>query len=130
VVTEPAQDQPVRETVLIVDDYEPFRISVRQLLESDGFVVVGEAADGASAITAAKELGPQIVLLDVQLPDIDGFEVARRMGAYQGGPAIILTSIREASDYRTRLPATPAHGFIAKTELSGARIAALLGNGR
>jgi DNA-binding NarL/FixJ family response regulator len=117
-------------TVLIVDDYEPFRFSVRQLLESEGFLVVGEAADGASAITAARELGPEIVLLDVQLPDIDGFEVARRMTAAPEAPVIILTSIREASDYRTRLPATPARGFISKTELSGARIAALVGNGR
>jgi CheY-like chemotaxis protein len=117
----------MRATVLIVDDYEPFRLSARQLLESEGFVVVGEAVDGASAITAARELDPEVVLLDVQLPDIDGFEVARRLAAEPEAPVIILTSVREASDYRSRLPGTPARGFIAKTELSGAKIATLLG---
>jgi CheY-like chemotaxis protein len=116
----------MRGTVLIVDDYKPFRLSARRLLEAEGFVVVGEAADGDSAVNAAKELDPEIVLLDVQLPDIDGFEVARRLAAEPKTPVIILTSIREASDYRGRLPGTPAQGFIAKTELSGARIAALL----
>jgi DNA-binding NarL/FixJ family response regulator len=129
VVAACADDDRVGATVLIVDDYLLFRRSARQMLEAGGFVVVGEAADGASAISAVRDLHPDVVLLDIQLPDIDGFEVARRVAAEPDAPAVILTSIRDASDYRERLPGTPARGFIAKTELSETRIAALLGSG-
>ena len=62
-------------TILIVDDHPSFRASARVVLESDGFSVVGEAADGASALEECCRLRPQVVLLDVQLPDIDGFDV-------------------------------------------------------
>ncbi|MDP8929141.1 MAG: response regulator transcription factor [Actinomycetota bacterium] len=114
--------------ILIVDDYALFRRSARQMLEAGGFVVVGEAADGASALTAVRELHPEVVLLDVQLPDFDGFEVARRLALEPDAPLVILTSVRDASDYRSRLREAPAQGFIAKTDLSQARITALLGS--
>ncbi|MDP8931776.1 MAG: response regulator transcription factor [Actinomycetota bacterium] len=115
--------------ILIVDDYTLFRRSARQMLEAGGFIVVGEAADGASALAAVRELRPEVVLLDVQLPDFDGFEVARRLALQPDAPLVILTSVRDASDYRGRLPEAPAQGFIAKTDLSQASITALLESG-
>ena len=113
-------------TILVVDDHPTFRATARALLEAEGFVVVGEAADGESALTAIGRLAPEIVLLDVQLPDIDGFEVAARAAGLDAVPQIVLTSSREASEYGPRLAAARALGFIAKDELSGAAIRALL----
>src|SRR5258705_6941805 len=84
--------------VLIVDDHPSFRANARALLEAEGFEVVGEAEDGASALRAAAELSPELVLLDVQLPDLDGFEVARRL-TENGGPAVVLVSSRDGSDF-------------------------------
>lgn len=111
--------------MLIVDDHPSFRHSARQLLESDGWEVVGDVADGRSALAAARELHPDLVLLDVQLPDLDGFEVARRLrnGA---GPDVILTSSRDACDYGTLAADSGALGFVAKAELSGDALEALL----
>ncbi len=114
-------------SVLIVDDHPSFRLSARRMLEADGYSVVGEAADGAAAIEAVRELDPDLVLLDVQLPDIDGFEVAERLRARNGGPAIVLTSTREHSDFGEKIAASPVRGFVTKGELSGEAIAALLG---
>jgi two-component system nitrate/nitrite response regulator NarL len=110
-------------TVLIVDDHEGFRQVARALLEADGVEVVGEAADGESAITEAERLRPQLV---VQLPDIDGFEVAVRLGQARYPPAVVLTSSYAASSYRRRLAQSPACAFIPKGELSGEALAALL----
>ena len=116
-------------TVLIVDDHPSFRSTARALLEAEGYEVVGEAEDGLSAITAVRELHPQLVLLDVQLPDIDGFEVASRLrDALDGAaPAIVLTSSRDASDFGPLVADCGARGFVPKGELSGAALAALLG---
>jgi DNA-binding NarL/FixJ family response regulator len=113
-------------TVLIVDDHPGFRAAARRLLELEGYVVVGEAADGVTAIDAARALRPDFVLLDVQLPDIDGFEVAERMCEDHDKPAVVLTSSREASDYGPCLDRTPAAGFLPKAELSAAGIADIL----
>ncbi|MFZ0976407.1 MAG: response regulator [Solirubrobacteraceae bacterium] len=112
-------------SVLIVDDHAEFRRMVRELLEAEGFEVIGEAADGESALVAAARLQPRLVLLDVQLPDLDGFEVAARLAVGSDPPAVILTSTRSANSYRGRLANTPALGFIAKSELSGEALAAL-----
>src|SRR5207249_10859 len=87
-------------TVLIVDDHPSLRVTARALLEAEGFDVVGEAEDGAGALAAARRLRPDVVLLDVQLPDIDGFEVAARLASNGGRPAIVLTSSRDASESR------------------------------
>ena len=114
-----------RVNVLIVDDHPSFRANARALLEAEGFAVVGEAEDGASAIRAAAELAPNLVLLDVQLPDIDGFEVARRL-TDAGGPAVILVSSRDGSDFGPLVERSGARGFIPKAELSGAALSALL----
>jgi DNA-binding NarL/FixJ family response regulator len=113
-------------TVLIVDDHEPFRVRARTLLEAEGFEVVGEAADGESALEASQRLRPEIVLLDVQLPGADGFAVAERLAAESHPPTVVLISSRAAETYRRRLQASPARGFIAKAELSGACLASLL----
>lgn len=119
-------DLLVRPTVVIVDDHAGFRSSARALLEAEGFDVVGEAVDGMSALTVIGRLHPRVVLLDVQLPDIDGFEVAERLAGAGDPPAVVLVSTRGASAYRRRLARTPARGFIAKSELSGDALAALV----
>ena len=113
-------------TVLIVDDHPSFRASARMLLESEGFKVIGEAEDGASALRAVEELRPDVVLLDVQLPDIDGIEVAARLSENGSGPAIVLTSSRDLADLGLVRERSPVRGFIPKAELSGAALEALL----
>jgi DNA-binding NarL/FixJ family response regulator len=107
------------QSVLIVDDHAGFRASARRLLECEGFEVVGEAHDAASAIEAVRELGPDIVLLDVQLPDLNGVEAAERMSGTNGRPAIVLTSSRDVSYLTGALAESSARGFIPKSELSG-----------
>jgi DNA-binding NarL/FixJ family response regulator len=116
----------VRKTVLIVDDHPSFRTSARRMLETDGYEVVGEVADGGSAIDAVRELHPDVVLLDIRLPDVDGFQVAERLAANAAAPAIVLTSSRDRSDFGYEIEASPAHGFIPKSELSAAAIALLI----
>jgi DNA-binding NarL/FixJ family response regulator len=120
-------DGRVERTVLIVDDHPGFRSAARALLEADGFEVVGEAADGESGLAAAERLRPGLVLLDIQLPDLDGFTVAEHLASSQSPPAVVLVSSRDSSAYRRRLADSPACGFVAKSDLSGAAIAALVG---
>jgi DNA-binding NarL/FixJ family response regulator len=115
----------VRRTVLIVDDHAPFRRAVRELLAAAGYEVVGDAADGRTGVTEALRLKPALVLLDVQLPDIDGFEVARQLAAAGHAGAMILVSGRSAA-YR-RVAESPVVGFIAKDELTADALAGLLG---
>ena len=105
--------------VLIVDDHAPFRSLARRLLVAGGFSVVGEAADGAGALSAARDLAPDVVLLDVQLPDLDGFAVAEALARGQSVPIVVLVSSRALVDYGHRVDASGARGFIAKAELSG-----------
>ena len=112
-------------TVLIVDDHAEFRRTARALLEAEGFEVVGEAADGESAILEARRLQPRLVLLDIQLPDLDGFQLAARLAAAREPPTVVLTSSRGASSYRRRL-AQSSLAFIPKSELSGEALAALV----
>ena len=113
--------------MLLVDDHADFRASARTLLEAGGFAVVGEAADGRDALAAAARLRPAVVLLDIQLPDLDGFAVAERIAAGPDPPAVVLISGRDPRVYGPRLTAAPTRGFIAKGELSGAALAALVG---
>jgi two-component system response regulator EvgA len=112
--------------VLIVDDHAGFRAQARALLEAAGFDVLGEAGDGAAALAAAPALGADVVLLDVQLPDMDGFEVASRLRSAGAGPAIVLTSSCDASDFGSLIGECGAVGFIAKCDLSGERLRELL----
>jgi DNA-binding NarL/FixJ family response regulator len=113
-------------TILIVDDHAAFRFEARQLLEAEGFVVVGEAGSGRSAIAAAYELRPDVALVDIGLPDVDGLAVARQLSGYDGGPLVVLTSSRDEAAYGPRIAATPAAGFVPKDRLSGAAIRALI----
>jgi DNA-binding NarL/FixJ family response regulator len=96
------------------------------MLSSEGFEVAGEAADGASALAQVQELHPDVVLMDVQLPDIDGIEISHRLAATGHPPVMILTSSRDAADYGARLTGSPAAGFLPKEELSGAALARLV----
>jgi DNA-binding NarL/FixJ family response regulator len=113
-------------TVLIVDDHPSFRASARIVLESEGFDVVGEAEDGASAITQCCRLRPQVVLLDVQLPDTDGFDVCAQLIAQDASQKVILTSSRDSSDFGPLVHTSGARGFVPKAELSGERVQELL----
>ena len=112
------------EAILIVDDHDGFRRFARGMLEAAGFTVT-EAATGAEATQAVRTSRPGLVLLDIGLPDFDGFEVARRLAAAPAGdpaPVVELTSTREARDYGARIAASPAAGFLPKDELSGAAL--------
>jgi len=126
-------DRPMPDTesvgrrVLIVDDHEPFRALARDLLQLAGFQVVGEAADARSALSECERLRPSIVLLDIGLPDSDGFTVAAQLAEHEDAPAVVLTSSRDAGAYRRRLAESSARGFIAKAELSGDTLTAVLG---
>jgi DNA-binding NarL/FixJ family response regulator len=118
---------PIR--VLIVDDHAPFRALARQLLTADGFDIVGEASDGAEAISTARDLRPDVVLVDVQLPGVDGFGVAEALASAPPAPRIVLISSRARDDYGRRVTESVADGFIAKADLSGDALLLALGNG-
>src|SRR5690349_18856573 len=112
--------------VLVVDDHPSFRRCARAMLEAEGFEVVGEAADGEGALARAAELAPDLVVLDVQLPDLDGFEVAAKLLADAPDLAIVLVSSREAKDYGPLIERSGVRGFIFKADLSGAALERLL----
>lgn len=117
--------------VIIVDDHPSFRSMAARLLTKGGFSVIAEAADGATALSSIQELGPDLVLLDVQLPDIDGFQVADALAAAARAgralpPSVVLMSSRASTDYGPRVAAAPVLGFIAKADLSGPAVRALL----
>jgi DNA-binding NarL/FixJ family response regulator len=112
--------------VLIVDDHSVFRSRARMLLESAGFDVVGEAVDAASALAESRRLEPDVVLLDVQLPDGDGFEVADELSHNVHAPQVVLISSRAAGDFGSRLALAHASGFIYKPDLSRASLEACL----
>jgi CheY-like chemotaxis protein len=114
--------------ILVVDDHDGFRAFARKMLELAGFTVA-EAASGAEATAAARRIRPRLVLLDIQLPDFDGFEVARRLAGQEDSPVIVLTSTREASDYGGRIAASAAAGFLPKDQLSGAALLRFLAEG-
>ncbi len=114
--------------LLIVDDDAPIRRFARQLLEGEGFAVVGEAADGAGALSEVAALRPQVVLLDLQLPDVSGLQVAHRITAGGGqGPAVVLTSTHDGTEFAGLTSESGARGFVEKTELSGAALHRLVG---
>jgi DNA-binding NarL/FixJ family response regulator len=114
-------------TALIVDDHPSFRASARAMLEAEGFDVLGELADGASAVEAVIALDPDVVLLDVQLPDMSGFDVCAELECCESRTGeVILVSSRDLSDYGELVERSCACGFVPKGELSGDVIAALL----
>ena len=118
----------MRPRLLIVDDHDGFRSVARAMLEREGFDVVGEAVDGRTAVAAVSDLAPGIVLLDVHLPDVDGFAVSERLARLARPPVVVLISSRPINDLRQRVEASPVAGFMTKDELSGAALSAILGS--
>jgi DNA-binding NarL/FixJ family response regulator len=114
------------QTILIIDDNAGFRRQARAVLEADGLSVVGEADDGASGLAAARTLRPDFVLLDIGLPDIEGFEVASQLAGDERPPLVVLTSSRAATEYGPRLTGSQVLGFVPKDELSGQTILSML----
>ena len=113
-------------TVLIVDDHEGFRARARRVLEGAGYTVLDDAVDGGAGVAAAIEASPDLVLLDVQLPDIDGFEVTRQLRQAGNSSEVVLTSSRDSSDFGSLIESSDARGFVPKAELSAESLAALL----
>ena len=120
------RDRPPSWTALIVDDHAGFRAAARALLETAGFRVLGEASSGEAALEGVRRLAPQLVLLDIVLPGLDGFAVCAELSARDDPPIVVLTSSRPVTAYRRRLATSSARGFIAKDELSAEAISALL----
>ncbi|HEV2769751.1 MAG TPA: response regulator transcription factor [Solirubrobacteraceae bacterium] len=116
----------MRSTILIVDDHPTFRSTARQLLESDGFDVIGEVPDGSAALSAERTLRPDVVLVDVRLPDTDGFAVAQRMTAHGDAPAVVVCSSSDDPLYPGRARSSGARGFLAKHDLCGPALSLLL----
>lgn len=121
----PAHNEPVSRTVLIVDDHAAFRSLARQVLQADGYQVVGEATDGQTALSAAGSLQPDVVLLDVCLPDMDGFQVAGDL-ADRCSAAVVVTSSSDDPLYPDRATSSGARGFVAKHDVCGAALDRLL----
>ena len=115
----------MRPRIVIVDDDPAFLTMVRLLLESEGFVVVGEALNGLEGVAAAAELQPDLVLVDVNLPDIDGFQVVERLLG-EGSPPVVLTSSRGAGDFGSLIEASRARAFITKADITGEALARFL----
>jgi DNA-binding NarL/FixJ family response regulator len=113
-------------SVLLVDDHAPFRRLARSLLQAAGFEVVGEAPDGEAALAEAERLHPEVVLLDVQLPGMDGFAVARHLAHLTRPPKVVLVSSRQACDYGPQVEGSSASGFITKDQLTGSALEALI----
>jgi len=120
-------DLYVPTSVLIVDDHAGFRARVRKMLGSAGYHVIGEAADGAGGVGEARRLRPGVVLLDVQLPDTTGFEVARMLLADPSPPVVVLVSSREAVDYGGLIERSGAAGFLTKSDLTARSLSVLIG---
>ena len=119
-------DQSVPGGVLIVDDNARFRVRARRSLEADGYTVVAEAEDGASALEAERRHRPDVVLLDIGLPDISGLDVAERLTRLRDPPAVVLTSTHDVADFGDRVARCGARGFVPKAALSGEALAAVL----
>ena len=116
----------VRLRCLIVDDNEAFLASASRLLESQGARVVGCATSSAEAIGLAATLSPSVVLVDVQLGDEDGLELARRLSAQPAAPPVVLVSTRSADELHELLGDSAAIGFLAKKALSAEALVELL----
>ena len=112
--------------MLIVDDHAGFRSQARRLLEWEGYRVVGEAADSASALEAARELRPELALVDVHLPDADGFVLTSWLQALPHPPAVVLTSSRDGAELEPCISESAARGFVPKSDLSRDAIEELL----
>jgi two-component system response regulator EvgA len=120
------QNAGMSRSVVIVDDHPSFRLAARMLLEDDGYTVIGEADDGRSGVDTVVGLAPDVVLLDVNLPDVDGLEVARRLTGESAPGRIVVVSSRDAADFGGLVEASGARGFICKGDLTPAALEAVL----
>jgi DNA-binding NarL/FixJ family response regulator len=103
--------------VLVVDDFAPFRRMISSILEVEDYVqIIGEASDGLEAIEKAKELLPDLILLDVGLPKLDGIEVARKIRGLFPGTKVIFVSQETSADVVQEALGTGAQGFVAKID--------------
>jgi len=125
-----AESKPPVGTLVVVDDHAGFRQVVRQMLTAAGWQVIGEASTGAAVPDMVMRLAPDLVLLDVVLPDTDGFTVAERLAAAGCRSAVVLISGHDRSDFEGRVRAAPVRGFLAKEMISGQALAQLLGGDR
>jgi DNA-binding NarL/FixJ family response regulator len=119
----------MRRRILVIDDNTAFRGALCKVLDTECFTVVAEAVTGASGVQLAREHEPDLVLVDVQLPDTDGFDVAEQLAGLDLPMEVILTSGLHLSDLGTLVAESSARGFIPKAELSVGAIKALLGGG-
>ncbi len=117
-------------TLVLVDDHAGFRQAVRAMLTAAGWQVIGEASTGAAAPDMVMRLAPDLVLLDVVLPDTDGFAVAEHLAAAGCRSAVVLISGHDRSDFEGRVRAAPVRGFLAKEMISGQALARLLSGDR
>jgi DNA-binding NarL/FixJ family response regulator len=109
--------------VLVVDDQEPFRRAMEAVVEeTEGFVVVGSAATGEESLTAAAALRPQLVLMDVNLPGIDGIEASRRLTSQPDGPVVVLLSTYDADEFD--VAGSGAAAYVGKAEFGPDRLTA------
>jgi DNA-binding NarL/FixJ family response regulator len=115
---------PVR--CLIVDDHLPFSEAARELLTNQGVVVVGTATSAAEAIQRVQELRPDVALVDIDLGQDSGFDLARRLAADWSAVKVILISTHEEREFTKLIQSSPTAGFLAKTELSAENILRLL----
>ena len=120
------EDPCVSPTVLIVDDHAAFRALARELLQADGYEVIGEATDGRAGLDAAEALHPDVVLLDVRLPDMTGFDVADRLTSDGCSAAVVVTSSSDDPLYPDRATRCGARGFVAKHDVCGPALDRLL----
>ncbi|MFN8168355.1 MAG: response regulator [Candidatus Nanopelagicales bacterium] len=109
--------------LVIVDDHESFRSWASEVLAHEGFEVLGLAIDARSAVDLVRRLRPDVVLLDIALPDGDGFDVAEVIAAHA---TVVLTSSRSAADYGRRVHDSAAIGFLPKADLSGEALSGVL----
>jgi two-component system chemotaxis response regulator CheY len=114
-------------TVLVVDDYPDFRLAARMMLESVGYRVVAEADCGAEALRLGASARPDLILLDIELPDMDGFAVSRELVSRFPTLVVVLCSVRDGGDYHLRARACGARGFVGKSTLSPASFARATG---
>jgi DNA-binding NarL/FixJ family response regulator len=123
-------------TVLIVDDHSGFRSMARRMLQAGGWEVIGEAATAADGVEQAARLHPDVVLLDLNLPDASGLSVVARIAGADPGPAavppfpaVVLTSTHEEDELHELAADSGARGFVPKSVLSGEALSAALGGG-
>lgn len=117
-------------TLVVVDDHAGFRQVVRTMMTAAGWQVIGEASTGGAVLEMVMRLAPDLVLLDVVLPDMDGFAVAERLTAAGCASAVVLISGHDRGDFEGRVRAAPVRGFLAKEMISGQALAQLLGGDR